>query len=268
MPLTIGSMNNKHPQAVVLWVIWATSFVLVFIHQFFIGGGIPSGETSGDSPMVFISSGIVAIVISTLIRWILIPKAKSVRKVLMLMIAGLALSGSVELFGINLIGSDFQKMQLIFFILSALGVFQFIPTYLCKFKIDDNPVSTSKKKTPIWVYPVAVISSIYAIWITVDFIYTANTRKFAVQFGNAWKDAEQKYPQESMERTEYFIATLKTLDAKYTPDGLEENFNNYVLNFELAIEAMKEGKSAKEFDVKTAEAKDRLLEVIKENYDY
>jgi len=121
--------TNK-PQALVLWVIWASLFVSIFIYQFALGGGIPTGSdsaASGVNPMVWVALG--QLIAASAVRWLLLPKAEAAGKKLILMIIGLSLSEGVEFYGLFLIHPDQPSTKLALWVLSLLSVFQFIPVY-------------------------------------------------------------------------------------------------------------------------------------------
>ena len=43
--------SNSRSQLLVIWVIWFSMFVAVFIYQFALGGGIPVGENAHEQKM-------------------------------------------------------------------------------------------------------------------------------------------------------------------------------------------------------------------------
>ncbi len=120
---------------VAFWVCWVAIFSSLFIYQFFLGRGIPQGENASE-PINTAFYGVCfgSILIATFIRWILIPKVKVIRQALVLFIIGIALSESVVFYEIFLIGPNYPETQMIFFILSVMSTFQFIPTFLNKSK--------------------------------------------------------------------------------------------------------------------------------------
>ena len=127
----LPTMTPAHkPQALVLWVIWASAFVSIFIYQFALGGGIPTGSdapSSGVHPMVWVALG--QLVAASAVRWRLLPNAEAAGKKLILMIIGLSLSEGMEIYGLFLIHPDQPGTKLTLWVLSLLSVLQFIPVY-------------------------------------------------------------------------------------------------------------------------------------------
>lgn len=118
-------------QAIVSWIIWFGMLQSAFIIHFVLGGGFPSGENVAE-PMaswlwVLCFAPIVA---ATVIRWIVIPKIREPKKLLVTMIIGLALSENPILFSLILIGSDYPQNQIAVLIVAVLSLIQFAPSYL------------------------------------------------------------------------------------------------------------------------------------------
>ncbi len=123
-------MNQKPNHALVFWVIWIAIFLSLFTYQFILGGGIPRGENQGNPEIGFQALSVGVVLAATFIRWFLIPKAQDVQRMLVLMIAGLALAEAAQFFQIFLIGPNYPETQMSIFILSLVGVGQFAPIYL------------------------------------------------------------------------------------------------------------------------------------------
>lgn len=124
--------------AIILWLIWLAIFLSLFLYQFLLGGGIPSGKNETEPPIIFMWIIGIEILIASFIRWILIPKQDDNVKLLRLMIIGLALSESVQFIQIFVIGKNFPETQLSVFGISVLSVAQFIPLYAKKENSNEN----------------------------------------------------------------------------------------------------------------------------------
>ena len=114
----------------VLWSIWTAFLCATAIYQFALGHGIPHGHDApspGLNPIVV--TVLVELILATGIRWFFIPRLAARRKILVLMIIGIALSESAEFLGIFLILPDMPQTKLIIFVASFLSVFQFIPVF-------------------------------------------------------------------------------------------------------------------------------------------
>jgi hypothetical protein len=121
--------TNK-PQALVLWVIWASLLGSLFIYQFVLGGGIPKGSNAAMAevpPIVWVAMG--QIIAASAVRWLVLPRAEAPGKKLIWMIVGLALSEGVEFYGLFLIHSDQPSTKTALWVLSMISVFQFVPLY-------------------------------------------------------------------------------------------------------------------------------------------
>jgi hypothetical protein len=106
--------------------LWAVIFGSIFFYQFTLGGGI----FESSSPMRMLQfpmpMALVQLAVAATIRWLVIPRVSDLRRLLVLMIVGLALSEAVEFYGIFLGG---RQMEMPLFVLCLLSVFQFVPTY-------------------------------------------------------------------------------------------------------------------------------------------
>ncbi len=129
-------MPNPHPlhQALVLWIIWFAMLVSVFIFQFILGGGIPSGPDDGQPNTAILVLSIAVILIATMIRWFVIPRQTEADKLLVVMIVGIAFAESAQFFQLFLIGDAYPRTQLTLFVFSVLGIAQFAPVYAGKLR--------------------------------------------------------------------------------------------------------------------------------------
>ena len=122
--------SHTRPQLLVIWVIWFSMFVAVFIYQFALGGGIPVGDNAHEQKLdvaVIISAAMLLAALP--IRWLLIPRANAAGKILVLMIIGLALSEAVEFQGLFLVSADQPGTKRMLWILSLASIVQFAPIY-------------------------------------------------------------------------------------------------------------------------------------------
>ena len=117
---------------IIAWVIWGAILIGLFVLQFFIGGGIPTGDQMENPPTVMSLICIAGVAIGTLIRWLVIPKLNDNLKLLPAMIVGLALCESSGLLQMFLLGKEYPDTQKLIFVLAVLGVVQFAPTYFKK----------------------------------------------------------------------------------------------------------------------------------------
>ena len=124
------SLAKASAQRVVLWVIWFSMVVSIAIYQVELGGGILPGRDAVQQGFQFPMPLVFAqLCIAAAVRWILIPRAKESRKLLVLLIIGLALSEAPEFNGIFLVPKTMPETKMAIFYLSLLSALQFIPFY-------------------------------------------------------------------------------------------------------------------------------------------
>lgn len=126
----MNQSNRQNPKAIMLWTIWFSLVGAIVYYQFKFGGGWLSGKDTGLAvPLPVSSVTIGSLVAAAVIRWLFIPRTKDIRRLLILMVVGLALSEAVAFYSIFLFGRDLPETKMEFFILSLLSAFQFIPIY-------------------------------------------------------------------------------------------------------------------------------------------
>ncbi len=109
---------------VIMWVLWASFTVGIFFFYTFLGQNSAPAPIGTETRTPWLIAGTM-IFISSALRWIVLPRMHDAQKLLVTMIAGIALAESVTFLGLFV----FPAYRLDFFVLSALGIFQFIPTY-------------------------------------------------------------------------------------------------------------------------------------------
>ena len=122
----------RSPDQLIAWVLWGAILMGLFFLQFFIGGGIPTGNEMENPPTVMSLICIAGVAIGTLIRWLVIPKLNDNPKLLRAMVVGLALSQGSGVLQIFLLGKEYPDSQKLIFVFAVLGVVQFAPTYFKK----------------------------------------------------------------------------------------------------------------------------------------
>jgi hypothetical protein len=127
--------SDTPPQPIIFWLIWTTILTGLFYILFFVGGGWPSGNNTASVSSLLLFMILSGAVISTIIRWAVLPRINSIQSVFTTMIIGLALAEGTGILGIFLIGSDFPETQRITFIASVAAILQYIPTYASSTKL-------------------------------------------------------------------------------------------------------------------------------------
>jgi len=102
----------------------------ITINQATLGGGILHGKNALEQGMGFPMPLVLAqLCVATAVRWLLVPRTSDPRKLLILMIIGLALSESGEFNGIFLVAKPMPETKMAIFYLSLVSALQFIPFY-------------------------------------------------------------------------------------------------------------------------------------------
>ncbi|MBK1883615.1 hypothetical protein JIN85_14425 [Luteolibacter pohnpeiensis] len=118
------------------WIIWFSMLAGNVILQLNIWDGLPHEPNQGHPPILFLMMSFAGIVISTVIRWLILPKAKSFQSMQVMMVIGLAFAESAGMFEMFLIGSKFPETQRLLFCLSVAAILQFIPLYASSLNLD------------------------------------------------------------------------------------------------------------------------------------
>ena len=119
-------MNNTNkPPLIAWWAIWfSLQMGLIFFYIFL---SAAAKVTSSGSPLWLIALG--ALVISSIIRWVMLPRFDNAQKAFPIFIMGMAFAESLCFFGLFLVPE--HKLEL--FLLSFLGMLQFIPIFARRF---------------------------------------------------------------------------------------------------------------------------------------
>ncbi len=117
------------PTFLIFWIIWFAILQGLVLIQFFVGGGIPKGADQGDPPALFLGIAGALALAALAIRFTVIPKIKTMSKLLPAMIIGLALSEAVGFVGIFLVGKEFPTTRLSLFVLALCCIASLAPVY-------------------------------------------------------------------------------------------------------------------------------------------
>ncbi len=131
----------KPPAVLVFWIIWFAILQGLVLIQFLVGGGIPKGEDLGNPPSLFVAIAGGLALAALVVRFVVIPKIKSVAKMLPAMIIGLALAEAVGLVGMFLIGREFPTTRLSLFVLSLSCIVSLAPIYAKPRREDSHSLS-------------------------------------------------------------------------------------------------------------------------------
>ena len=125
----INNPDIKQPP-IVWWMIWGALLSGIFIIYFVVGsaGGAPrTNAGSPDSPVWMV--GFAPFVISTIIRWLILPRIRNFQAAFSLFIVGLAMGEAPCILGVF----AFPAHKAGLFALSVLGIVQFVPYFASRF---------------------------------------------------------------------------------------------------------------------------------------
>jgi hypothetical protein len=122
-----NDLNAQHA-AIVWWMIWAALLSGIFVIYFTVGSSAaPAPSASPDSPVWMV--GFAPFVVSTLIRWLLLPRFQSAQSAFPVFVVGLALAEMSCILGVFV----FPAHKAGLFVLSVLGILQFVPYFAGRF---------------------------------------------------------------------------------------------------------------------------------------
>jgi len=126
--------NQTKQQLTVWWVLWAAFQTGIFIFYHFLGDtGARQQPPTTESPVWLVA--IAPVALSAIIRWLVLLRAQNVQTALTLFMLGIAMAEATCFLGLFMFPA--QKLEL--FMLSALGIFQFIPFFARRFFEHDDP---------------------------------------------------------------------------------------------------------------------------------
>lgn len=121
--------NSQAVQVLIWWILWGTILCGLVMIYFFLGRR-PSTQPAGTSAAAVIDYvAIGPLVLSSVIRWLWFPRIMKMQQAFPIFIAGLALAESTGIMGIFL-----SKEALIFTLLGALGIVQWMPLFAGKYQ--------------------------------------------------------------------------------------------------------------------------------------
>jgi hypothetical protein len=130
--------NEAKQQLTIWWVSWVAFLGGLFaIYQAFDNTAAQPQAPYADSPIWL--AGVAPMVVSTIIRWFVLPRARSAQAALQLFIFGIALAEATCFLGLFIFPAHKQG----FFVLSVLGIFQFVPYFAGRFFSRDDQNQTA-----------------------------------------------------------------------------------------------------------------------------
>lgn len=105
------------------WIIWLALQSGVFITYTVIGSSAAPSVASADSPIW--QAAFAPVVISTFIRWVVLPRIKSFQSGFTWFVIGMAMAESACIMGLFVFPAHRDEL----FLTGAVGIFQFIPFF-------------------------------------------------------------------------------------------------------------------------------------------
>ncbi|MEQ2006069.1 MAG: hypothetical protein ABMA26_04655 [Limisphaerales bacterium] len=110
------------------WTIWFALLSGLFV-IFFVLGNQPGSAGNAQTSQMFLGLGVLQVVASAVVRWVLLPKVQEAARAFPMFVVGMALAEGACFFGIFLVPAYKQEL----FFASILGVAQFVPFFASRF---------------------------------------------------------------------------------------------------------------------------------------
>lgn len=108
------------------WIVWLALQVGIFVIYFVLEKS--SRENKGPEFPIWLA-GFLPLIGSAIIRWMVLPRISVIQTAFPLFVVGIAMAEGATFFGMFL----FPEQKQLFFLLSVVGMFQFIPTFAKRF---------------------------------------------------------------------------------------------------------------------------------------
>lgn len=124
------SAPQQPPAAPVFWVIWFALLSGMVMFVTVIGGGWPSGEGEGLSfgNPVFLA-GVGMFLVSTVVRWIVLPQTKTSQSRLVAAIIGMSMMEGMLFLGMFALADSAVAAKQVLHVLAFLGIVTYLPVY-------------------------------------------------------------------------------------------------------------------------------------------
>jgi hypothetical protein len=122
------NQQEARAQTMVWWILWAAFQVGIVIIYRTLSGALPQPPTEPVDSSAWLA-GFAPLTISVIIRWFVLPRARTAQSALPVFIIGIAMAESATFFGLYIFPAHRQEL----FMWSALGIFQFIPYFVSRY---------------------------------------------------------------------------------------------------------------------------------------
>jgi hypothetical protein len=128
--------TNTNPQPVVWWILWAAFQIGIVIFYQFLGGPGGRAEQPGSDSSAWLA-GFVPFLLSAANRWLVLPRIKAVQQALAGFVVGIALAEACCFLGLFI----FPAHKLELFVISFIGIFQYMPFFAGRYNQSGDQVS-------------------------------------------------------------------------------------------------------------------------------
>ena len=121
------------------------------------------------------------------------------------------------------------------------------------------------RKRSTWVL-LLILCAVFAWFVVRSYrgaVQQNGTRAVAALFGHAIYEIQQAPP--GIQRVETFLGRLKAIDSKKSPPEVQQALRNYIAAIEPSLQAARTGHSIAPYDHAIAQAKQRLVDVVRDN---
>jgi hypothetical protein len=129
-------MNQQQVRAqmTVWWVLWAAFQAGIVMVYHTLSSATPQPPQTGLGGSSAWFAAIVPLAISAMIRWLVLPGVRIAQTALVLFIVGIAMAESTSFLGLFIFPAHSQDL----FVLSVLGIFQFVPFFARRYFPNDS----------------------------------------------------------------------------------------------------------------------------------
>ncbi len=111
-----------------------------------------------------------------------------------------------------------------------------------------------------------VLCAVFAFFVWKSYkgaLQQNRTRSVATAFGFAMHELQQTPP--GIQRVEAFLGRLKAIDTKSASPEVQKALGDYIAAVEPSLEAVRSGRPSEPYDPGMAQAKQRLIDAVREN---
>ena len=125
--------NEAKQRLTVWWILWATFQTGIFFIYHFLGSTAqrPQPTTAASTAWLV---GVAPVALSAILRWLVLPRVQSAQAALPLFILGIVMAEATCFLGLFIFPAHKQELL----ILSAVGIFQFIPLFARRYFTHDD----------------------------------------------------------------------------------------------------------------------------------